>query len=91
MSSIPPKELENIKNDIVMAFENNISDYLKEFQKECEARSTGIPALDKIEELMDELRKKTTQNYLEMGSRLIESISESEMIELKKENTKEGV
>ena len=81
------KNLQNIKANAVLAFESNVNEYVKKFEELCKGAPNGVPKLDEMETLMDDLREKTRKNYLDMSSQMINRLDEGKVIESKKANT----
>ncbi len=80
------KSLDELKLDAVDKLEEALEAYVKKV-KETQGASSEIPSINDLEDIVTELRQKTTNIYLDLIGDTISGFNEEREIERKKQNT----
>ncbi|MBR1708971.1 MAG: hypothetical protein IJ719_09110 [Clostridia bacterium] len=83
------KTEQEIKSAIMDKIEDAVDDYLLSFRLKSND-GNGLPNINEIEDMMQDLKNKTRDIYLSMVSDSITKFDESKSIDSKKENTEKG-
>ena len=83
------KTEQEIKSAIMDKIEDAVDDYLLSFRLKTND-GNGLPNINEIEDMMQDLKNKTRDIYLSMVSDSITKFDESKSIDSKKENTEKG-
>ena len=83
------KTEQEIKSAIRDKIEDAVDDYLLSFRLKSND-GNGLPNINEIEDMMQDLKNKTRDIYLSMVSDSITKFDESKSIDSKKENTEKG-